>query len=236
MLARAESAENRETAERALEVASVYAAYQAELSARGDVDYGDLIMKVVELLRSEPAVTEELRQRYPHILVDEFQDINIAMGTLLREFAGRNGAIWAVGDVDQAIYRFRGGSPSNMLNFMRDYDHARVITLAKNYRSRPPILRAADAFASAYLPAEARIASQPMRSEASGGEAVVTLALAPNADRRTRWAGAADARAGGRWHPAARTGGVAADTRSRQAGLRGAATARDSSAICRAAL
>lgn len=182
MLERAESAENRMTAERALEVASVYAAYQAELSARGDVDYGDLIMKVVELLRSEPAVTEELRQRYPHILVDEFQDINIAMGTLLREFAGRNGAIWAVGDVDQAIYRFRGGSPSNMLNFTHDYDHARVITLAKNYRSRPPILRAADAFASANLPAEARIASQPMRSEASGGETVVTLALAPNAD------------------------------------------------------
>lgn len=181
MLAQAMSKESRAEAERAVEVAKVYADYQAELSAQGDVDYGDLIMKVVELLRSAPVVKEELRQRYQHILVDEFQDINIAMGTLLRELAGRSGAIWAVGDVDQAIYRFRGGSPASMRNFTRDYDQARVITLAKNYRSRPPILRAADAFASAFLPTEERIASQPMRSEAGVGS-VVTLALAPDAD------------------------------------------------------
>ncbi|HEX8731146.1 MAG TPA: UvrD-helicase domain-containing protein, partial [Ktedonobacterales bacterium] len=91
MRARADSAESRVAAERALEVATIYANYQAALAARGDVDYGDLIMKVVELLRAEPEVADDLRQRHQHILVDEFQDINGAMGALLRELAGVRG-------------------------------------------------------------------------------------------------------------------------------------------------
>ncbi|MDE3229958.1 MAG: UvrD-helicase domain-containing protein, partial [Chloroflexota bacterium] len=181
MRAAADSMESRVAAERALEVATIYANYQAALAARGDVDYGDLIMKVVELLRAEPEVADDLRQRHQHILVDEFQDINGAMGALLRELAGARGAIWAVGDVDQAIYRFRGGSPASMLRFTQDYVGARIITLAKNYRSRPPILRAADAFASAYLAEGERVASQPMRPAATDGQAV-TLAVAPDAE------------------------------------------------------
>lgn len=182
MRAKVDSAESHMAAERALEVAAIYAGYQAALAARGDVDYGDLIMKVVELLRVAPEVADDLRQRYPHILVDEFQDINSAMGALLRELAGPRGALWAVGDVDQAIYRFRGGSPASMLRFRQDYEGAQVITLAKNYRSRPPILRAADAFASAYLADGERVASQPIRPDAPDGRAVVTLAVAPDAE------------------------------------------------------
>ena len=178
MAERASSPEEIEAAERALEVASVYSAYQAALAERGDADYADLISAAVRLLRESPDSAADLRARYDHLLVDEFQDINYAMGALLRELAGRRGAIWAVGDVDQAIYRFRGASPANLLRFTRDFDDARVIPLGRNYRSRPQILQAASAFASAYLPGEQRVALEPTRREA-GAEPAVSLAVAP---------------------------------------------------------
>lgn len=171
----------REAAERALEVAALYTAYQAALEERGDVDYGDLIAKMARLLREAPEVADDLRGRYEHILVDEFQDVNYAIGALLRELAGRRGALWAVGDADQAIYRFRGGSPASMLRFERDFEGARVIQLDRNYRSRPQILRAASAFASAYLPAERRTPLRATRADTSTQPAVI-LATAPDAE------------------------------------------------------
>lgn len=179
MTREATTPESRANAERAQELASLYAAYQATLEQRGDVDYGDLVAKMARLLREAPDASADIRGRYDHILVDEFQDINHAMGVVLRELAGRRGALWAVGDVDQAIYRFRGAAPANMRRFPLDFDGARVISLARNYRSHPQILHAASAFASAFLPNEQRAPLRPTRGKAKGRPAVY-LATAPD--------------------------------------------------------
>lgn len=176
----ATSAEEREAAERAMEVATLYASYQAALDERGDVDYGDLIARMAQLLREEPQVVADLRARYEHVLVDEFQDINRAMRILLRTLMGSRGALWAVGDADQAIYRFRGASPAAMRHFAHDYHEARVIPLGRNYRSRPQILRAASAFATAFLPGADRLALIATRDTAPAQPAVI-LASAPDA-------------------------------------------------------
>lgn len=83
--------------------------------------------------------------------MDEFQDINRANGILLRQLAGADGNIWAVGDANQAIYRFRGASPANIANFRDDYPRATVTPLDRNYRSRPAIVAAANRFATTVL-------------------------------------------------------------------------------------
>lgn len=170
--ANATTDDEREEAARHLEVATVYASYQEALRERGDADFSDLINAVTRLLQTAPEASEELRERYDYFLVDEFQDVNYAIGALLRALVGRTGALWAVGDVDQAIYRFRGASPANLLRFTKDYDGAQVIPLGHNYRSQPQILRAASAFATAYLPDEQRLAQQPSRVDASEQPAV----------------------------------------------------------------
>ncbi|HZC07562.1 MAG TPA: ATP-dependent helicase [Ktedonobacterales bacterium] len=173
------TAEDQEAAERALEVAEVYAAYQATLDERGDADYGDLIARTWRLLREQPESASNLRARYEHILVDEYQDVNYATGALLRELDGGRGALWAVGDADQAIYRFRGASPANLLRFTREFEGARVIPLGRNYRSRPQILQAASAFAGDFLAGEQRITLEATRSHPDGPPAV-ELATAPD--------------------------------------------------------
>lgn len=175
----AKTEKEQEAAERALEVAMVYAAYQSALEDRGAADFADLIAKVVRLLRETPDAAYDLRSRYEHVLVDEFQDINFAMGELLRELVGRRGQIWAVGDVDQAIYRFRGASPANLLRFAEDFDGATVIALGRNYRSQPQILRAASAFAEVYLPAQERVELSAQRPDIHENR-VVALAVASN--------------------------------------------------------
>ncbi|HEY7984041.1 MAG TPA: ATP-dependent helicase, partial [Ktedonobacterales bacterium] len=147
----ARAPEDRLAGTRAVEVARVYQMYQAGLAATGDADYGDLIRLAVRLLQEHPEVLADLRGRYGHILVDEFQDINRAMGVLLRVLAGPAGPLWAVGDADQAIYRFRGASPANLTRFHEEYLGAGAYPLRTNYRSRGPILRVAAAVAGALL-------------------------------------------------------------------------------------
>jgi superfamily I DNA/RNA helicase/CRISPR/Cas system-associated exonuclease Cas4 (RecB family) len=167
--------EDRERAERACEVARVYAAYQATLDQRGDADFGDIIRLAVRLLREQPDVLAEERAARPHVLVDEFQDINRAMGVFLRTLTGEVGALWAVGDADQAIYRFRGASPANIQRFHQDYLDAHIQSLRQNYRSRAPILEAAASVAERYIPATGRESLTPTRG---AGAAVVRLAIA----------------------------------------------------------
>lgn len=150
-MAAAAPPEDAEAAARAAEVAAVYAVYQDALAQRGDADYGDLIMQAVRLLRECPDVLAALRDQYRHVLVDEFQDINRANGVLLRLLAGDERRIWAVGDANQAIYRFRGASPANIADFATDYPGAQIVALTHNYRSRPAIVAAANRFAAAEL-------------------------------------------------------------------------------------
>ena len=177
MLEQASSDEEMERAGKALEVADIYALYQAALERRGDTDFGGLIMLTVQLLQEHPEVREEVQRKYQHILVDEFQDINRASGVLLRELAGDTRRVWVVGDANQAIYGFRGASPANIANFQDDYPDAVVLPLSRNYRSRPDIVSFADAFRGNQLePGSARDAVQTVRSSAPG--AYVTLAVA----------------------------------------------------------
>ena len=151
MLKRASSDEEIERAEKALEIADIYALYQAALERQKDTDFGGLIMLTVQLLQEHLEVRQQLQQKYQHILVDEFQDINRASGVLLRELAGDTRHVWVVGDANQAIYGFRGASPANIANFCNDYAGAVVLPLSRNYRSRPDIVSFADAFRSKQL-------------------------------------------------------------------------------------
>jgi DNA helicase-2/ATP-dependent DNA helicase PcrA len=172
----AEAMVDEEARARALEVAEVYALYQAELTRRQDADYSDLIRLVVRLFTDHPDVAASVREQYTHLLVDEFQDINRANGVLLRHLAGPMGAIWAVGDANQAIYRFRGASPANIAAFDADYPQARIVALDQNYRSRLPILMAANRFASTELRGE--VALHATRS--TGDFAAVRAIVAPD--------------------------------------------------------
>lgn len=132
--------EEIEKAERAVEVARVYTAYQEALDREHLLDFGDLIFKAVSLLRTHTDVRTILQSTYRHVLVDEYQDVNRASGLLLREVAGDGAGLWVVGDTRQAIYRFRGAAPVNMRQFSEDFPGAKVKTLRYNYRSQPVIL------------------------------------------------------------------------------------------------
>jgi superfamily I DNA/RNA helicase/CRISPR/Cas system-associated exonuclease Cas4 (RecB family) len=179
MLEQAANDEEIERAEKANEVADIYALYQAALERQGDSDLGGLIMLTVQLLQDHPEVRKELQQRYQHILVDEFQDMNRASGVLLRELAGDAQRVWVVGDANQAIYGFRGASPANIANFREDYNGAVVLPLSRNYRSRPDIVSFADAFRSKQLePGSVQGTVQTARTSVT--DAYVTLAVAPD--------------------------------------------------------
>jgi DNA helicase-2/ATP-dependent DNA helicase PcrA len=126
-------------------VAEAYALYQRRLREANAMDFDDLIMVAVELLRLFPDVAEHYRRRFRHVLVDEYQDTNHAQYTLVRELVGDTGELAVVGDADQSIYAFRGATIRNILQFEEDYPDATVILLEQNYRSTQTILNAANA-------------------------------------------------------------------------------------------
>jgi DNA helicase-2/ATP-dependent DNA helicase PcrA len=132
---------------RGMVVQKTYRAYQRLLRAANAVDFGDLLLLLVALFRKRPDVVEQYRRRFQHILVDEFQDTNPVQYELLRLLAPpeRRPNLVVVGDDDQSIYRWRGASVDNILNFPVQYEGARVVKLEQNYRSDQNILDAAHA-------------------------------------------------------------------------------------------
>ncbi|MCP5366742.1 MAG: UvrD-helicase domain-containing protein [Hyphomicrobiales bacterium] len=136
----------REAAEKAIEVADIYAVYEQILQGEGVVDFADLIVRPVRLLEKHPEVGKALRAQYAHILVDEYQDVNRASGVLLKLLAGDGKSLWVVGDARQSIYRFRGASPVNIRSFEKDFPGARRLSLDINYRSQGPVVRLIEAF------------------------------------------------------------------------------------------
>ncbi|MCL2067678.1 MAG: ATP-dependent helicase [Treponema sp.] len=122
---------------------SIYAMYEERMSQIGNVDFGDLIKKPVEILRSHPETAQRFRDRFSAILVDEYQDANVAQFELLKELTGPATYVCVVGDDDQSIYRFRGAEVKNILEFPNLFSGTEIIRLEKNYRSTEPILRAA---------------------------------------------------------------------------------------------
>ncbi|WP_432134922.1 MULTISPECIES: DNA helicase PcrA [unclassified Streptomyces] len=141
-------------------LAQAYALYQSRLREANALDFDDLIMTTVNLLRAFPDVAEHYRRRFRHVLVDEYQDTNHAQYALVRELVGSAehpvdvppseydvppAELCVVGDADQSIYAFRGATIRNILQFEEDYPDATTILLEQNYRSTQTILSAANA-------------------------------------------------------------------------------------------
>ncbi|MFF5482611.1 DNA helicase PcrA [Streptomyces sp. NPDC012935] len=141
-------------------LAQAYALYQSRLREANALDFDDLIMTTVNLLRAFPDVAEHYRRRFRHVLVDEYQDTNHAQYALVRELVGTGehpvdvppseadippAELCVVGDADQSIYAFRGATIRNILQFEEDYPDATTILLEQNYRSSQTILTAANA-------------------------------------------------------------------------------------------
>lgn len=180
----AEDDEEKESAGKTVEAAKVYEAYQGWLEEDGYVDYGDLVRLVTEILEEHPGAAEEIRSKYGQILVDEFQDINFAMGQLLHALDSGRGVVWAVADPDQSIYRFRGASPANLERFGDDYPGFRTIFLTKNYRSGPDIVGACHGLRNP-LVSEGKVGKEPPLLEATRPTSetpAVSLMVAPNRD------------------------------------------------------
>jgi len=130
-------------------VQRVYQRYQQSLSQSEAVDFDDLLMKTVQLFQSHPEVLSRYQSRYVHILVDEFQDTNIAQYMLIKQLAGKYRNICVVGDPDQSIYSWRFADLRNILSFEKDYPEAKVVFLEQNYRSTKTILEVASDVISA---------------------------------------------------------------------------------------
>jgi len=122
------------------EVANAYHTYQNLLLEKGYLDFGDLINYTIELFKKRPNVLEECRKKFKYILIDEFQDTNWAQYELIKFLAAPRNNLTVVGDDDQSIYKFRGASLSNILQFKSDFPDAKEVVLIKNYRSGQNIL------------------------------------------------------------------------------------------------
>jgi len=133
-------------ATRLLEVAEAYKTYQDLLHEQGVLDFGDLINYTLKLFRSRPNVLAHYQNKFKYILVDEFQDTNYAQYELLKLLASPANNLAVVGDDDQSIYKFRGASIANILEFKRDYPQAQEVFLTHNYRSFQNILDTAYEF------------------------------------------------------------------------------------------
>lgn len=121
-------------------VLRIYERYQAALLANNGVDFDDLLFTVVRLLREHPDVRRRYRDRFPHLLVDEFQDTNTAQYVLLKLLGGEHPDLFVVGDPDQSIYRWRGADYRNVRRFQQDFPGTQTILLEQNYRSTQTIL------------------------------------------------------------------------------------------------
>ncbi|MDQ7017146.1 MAG: DNA helicase II [Gammaproteobacteria bacterium] len=126
----------------------IYLAYEAACQRGGQVDFAELLLRVVELLRDNDSLREHYQNRFSHLLVDEFQDSNELQYAWLRLLTGEHGTLFAVGDDDQSIYGWRGAKVANLLNFEQDLKGSEVIRLEQNYRSTALILKAANALIS----------------------------------------------------------------------------------------
>ena len=129
-------------------LSTVYSMYQDRLKNFNSVDFGDLIMLPLEILKKEKDLLFNYQKKFKYILVDEYQDTNASQYMLLRLLSGKKKNICCVGDEDQSIYGWRGAQLKNILNFENDFNGAKIIRLEQNYRSSGNILNAASSLIS----------------------------------------------------------------------------------------
>lgn len=132
-------------------VAEIYAGYEVVLGQANALDFDDLLVKPLELFQRHGDVLEKYRQRFSHILIDEYQDTNAIQYGLSKLLAATHRNLCVTGDPDQSIYSWRGADIRNILNFERDFPEARTVVLGRNYRSTGHIVRAADALVARNL-------------------------------------------------------------------------------------
>ena len=125
-------------------IGEIYREYERQMKASGALDFDDLIVKTVRLLQEDEEVRAYYQRKFRYVLVDEYQDTNYAQYVLTELLAGGHGNICVVGDDDQSIYKFRGATIANILEFEQHYPSAKVIRLEENYRSTGHILDAAN--------------------------------------------------------------------------------------------
>ncbi len=127
------------------QMVKIYQAYEQACERGGLVDFAEILLRAHELLLKRPDVLQTYRERFRHILVDEFQDTNAIQYAWVRLFAGTTGKVFVVGDDDQSIYGWRGARVENIQKFRDDFDDVKLVRLEQNYRSTSTILNAANA-------------------------------------------------------------------------------------------
>ncbi len=155
---------------------SLYVGYQARLRSLNAADFGDLLLHMTEILRTQPEILADYHRRFRYILVDEYQDTNLVQYLWLRLLAQGHRNICCVGDDDQSIYSWRGAEVENILRFEKDFEGAHVVRLEANYRSTDAILAAASGLIAHN---EGRLGKtlRPGRADAQGGEKVTVVEL-----------------------------------------------------------
>ncbi len=166
-------------------VQRAYPAYQAKLASSNAVDFDDLLMHVATLLREGPDVRAGLDERYRYILVDEYQDTNLAQYAIARALSIDYPNLAVTGDPDQSIYGWRGANLNNILDFEKDFPEVRVVRLERNYRSTKRILRVADELISHNL----RRKRKALFTENEAGEPVRMVTYATHKDEAQGIAG-----------------------------------------------
>jgi DNA helicase-2/ATP-dependent DNA helicase PcrA len=160
----------------------LYAEYHSRLRVLNAVDFGDLLLEVLHIFQDHPDVLKEYQRRFKYMLVDEYQDTNVAQYLWLRLLAQGHRNICCVGDDDQSIYGWRGAEVDNILRFEKDFPGAKVIRLERNYRSTPQILGAASGLIAKN---EGRL-GKTLKTEREDGEQLIL---------RSHWDGDEEARA-----------------------------------------
>ncbi|MEM6366388.1 MAG: UvrD-helicase domain-containing protein, partial [Planctomycetota bacterium] len=149
--------------------ARVYPVYQQQLLTANAVDFDDLLLHFARLLRENSELRSELDERFKYILVDEYQDTNLAQYAIVRALSVRHPNLAVTGDPDQSIYGWRGADLNNILDFEKDYPNVRTVRLEQNYRSTPNILRVADQL----IRHNRRRKQKDLLTDRSDGDAVV---------------------------------------------------------------
>ena len=170
------------------EAARVFAVYQAVLSRHGALDYPDLMHRPVRLLRENPSVRRAEQAHWKHVLVDEYQDVNRVGAELLQLLTGDGAGLWAVGDVRQAIYQFRGASPANVSRFDTDFPGGFRTDLGVNYRSAPQLVHL---LGSACGDGETWQSARDADGSASALPTLAPAVYAVAGDERAQWDGIA---------------------------------------------
>lgn len=129
---------------RLISISKVYSLYQKKLLSYDAMDFDDIILNTVMLFKQCPEVLEKYQEQFNYIMVDEYQDTNMMQYELVKLLAGKHKNLCVVGDDDQSIYKFRGATIKNILDFEKDYENTRVIKLEQNYRSTKNILTSAN--------------------------------------------------------------------------------------------